>query len=86
MSRARATDPTPATAEDAQIVTLKEPAIELGSLIVFRAATGPDRAAIVTSLAPTGSVNAVVFGWSHDDSEAGLKVGLVRKGDHWVVA
>lgn len=76
MSRARATEPVTDSTEDRpEIVGLK-------SLVLFRGADGQDRPAIITRLTEDG-VNAVVFGHSHDDSEAGLKVGLVRKGDHW---
>lgn len=78
MSRARAIDP------DFAVGPAIEPApFRLGAPIIFRAADGQDRAAIITSFTPE-SVNAVVFGKDHDDSEAGLKVGLVRKGDHWI--
>lgn len=80
MSRARTSDPTPV---EAQTVTLGE--VGLGSIVIFRAADGQDRAAIVSALKPE-SVNAVVFGISHDDSEAGLKCGLARKGDYWTVS
>lgn len=78
MSR-RVTESAP---DESQSVTI-EPMSGIGTVIVFRAPDGRERAAIVTACTDV-SVNAVVFGVDHDDSEAGLKCGLVRSDTHWV--
>ena len=57
--------------------------VGLKSIILYRGADGQYRPAIVTRLNKDG-INAVVFGSSHDDSEAGLKCDLTRNGDHWI--
>lgn len=59
-----------------------EPIAALGSTVIFRGADGRERPALVTLI--TGkTINAVVFGVDHGDSEAGLKIGLNKKGDAW---
>lgn len=79
MSSLDATESVPA---ESQSITI-EPMSGIGTLIIFRTPDGRERAAIVTACTDV-SVNAVVFGVDHDDSEAGLKCGLVRSGDVWI--
>jgi len=71
------------TAAEHQPVAIKAPSIAVKDLVTFRGDDGVERPAIVTKVIGK-TINAVVFGADHDDSKAGLKCGLIQKGDEWV--